>query len=39
MFKMHLLNGCKLTWEENLVDFYVESILFKIKTIIKVTLF
>ena len=31
------LNACKLDWEENLFDFYVESLAFRIKILINVT--
>ena len=38
MSEMYLLNPCKLDWEEKLFDFYVESIAFRIKIRINVTL-
>ena len=31
MSEIYLLNACKLDWEENLFDFYVESIAFRVK--------
>ena len=34
----YTLNACKLDWEENIFDFYVESIAFKIKILINLTL-
>ena len=37
--EIYLLNACKLDWEENLFDFYVESIAFRIKILINKTLF
>ena len=39
MSEKYLLNPCKLDWDENLFDFYVGSIAFRIKILIKVTLF
>ena len=33
------LNACKLDWEENIFDFYVEPTAFKIKILINITLF
>ena len=35
----YTLNACKLHLEENIFDFYVEPIVFKIKILINVTLF
>ena len=35
----YTLNACKLDWEENIFDFDVEAIAFKIKILINVTLF
>ena len=35
----YTLNTFKLNWEENISDFYVDSIAFKIKMLINVTLF
>ena len=35
--QVNVLNFCKLDWEENLFDFYVESIAFRIKILINVT--
>ena len=35
--QVYPLNACKLDWEENLFDFYVESIAFWIKILIDVT--
>ena len=34
-----LLNTCKLDWEKNLFNFYVESIAFRIKILINITSF
>ena len=39
MSEIHLLNACKLDWEETFLDFHVESIAFRIKTLINLTLF
>ena len=39
MFEIHLSNACKLSWEVNLFDFYVESIAFRIKILTNVTYF
>ena len=35
----YTLNACKVDWEENIVDFYVEPIAFKMKILISVTIF
>ena len=35
----YTLNACKLDWEENIFDFYVEPIAFKIKILVNITLF
>ena len=35
----YTLNASKLDWEETIFDFYVEPIAFKIKILIKETLF
>ena len=35
----YTLNAFKLDWEENIFDFYVEPIAFKIKILINVTVF
>ena len=32
--KIYRLNACILDWEENLFNFYVESIVFRIKIVI-----
>ena len=37
--QIYLLNTCKLDWEENLFDFYVESIAFRIKILMSITSF
>ena len=34
MSKIYRLNACILDWEENLFNFYVESIVFRIKIVI-----
>ena len=34
MFEIHLLNACK---KESFFDFYVESIVFRIKIVINIT--
>ena len=34
MSKIYRLNACKLDWEENLFNFYVESIVFRITIVI-----
>ena len=39
MSEIYLLNACTLDWEENLFDFYVESIASRIKILLNVTLF
>ena len=39
MSDIYLLNPWKLDWDEKLFDFYVESIAFRIKILIKATLF
>ena len=35
----YTLNACKVDWEENIFDFYVEPIALKIKIPITITLF
>ena len=35
--EIYLLDACKLNWEDNLFDFYVDSIAFRIRILIKVT--
>ena len=35
----YTLNAYKVDWEENIVDFYVEPIAFKMKILISVTIF
>ena len=35
--EIYLLDTCKLNWEDNLFDFYVDSIAFRIRILIKVT--
>ena len=35
----YTLNACKLDWEENIFDFYVESTGFKIKILINAAVF
>ena len=37
MSEINPVNACKPVWEENLFDFYVESIAFRIKILINVT--
>ena len=32
----YALNACKLDWEENIFDFYVEPIAFKIRILINI---
>ena len=39
MSEIYLLNACKMDWEENLFDFYVEPVAFRIKILINITLF
>ena len=39
MSEIYFLNACKLDWEENLFDFNAESITFRIKILINITLF
>ena len=39
MSEIYPLQACKVDWEENLFDLYVESMAFRIKTPINVTLF
>ena len=34
----HLKKACQLDWEENFFYFYVESIAFRVKILINVTL-
>ena len=31
MSEIYLLNACKLAWEVNVFDFYIESMAFRIK--------
>ena len=38
MSQIYFLNPCTLCWEVNLFDFHVESIAFRIKILINVTL-
>ena len=35
-FLKYTLNACKLDWEENIFDFYVEPIAFKIRILINI---
>ena len=37
--EIYVLNAYKLGWEVNLLDFYAESIAFRVKILINVTLF
>ena len=39
MSEIYFANTCKLYWEENFFDFYIESIAFKIKILINITCF
>ena len=39
MSEIYLLNVCKMDWEKNLFDFYVEPVVFRIKILINITLF